>query len=268
MHVDYEYILAGITILLILLATEINMFTIMSQEMTRMEQERGYTIAEDILDVILLSPGDPEDWGKYPSDPTSFGLAAQNSLKAYVLDANKVIRLSRNSSDYLSPGRVRSLLGLSRGYQFSLNLMPIFNINISSSGDGNFTVIVKNYKSIPAPNVNVTGYYIPQSWAPGVEYTHQSGVTGFNGSCALSFNPEPDHVLVVCANQLGIKATETNPKGLRFRVEGDSVVKSDTPLVPAINYSSGSPFGMKRESVFRYAEIDGLTYCAEFNLWS
>ncbi len=268
MHVDYEYVLAGITVLLILLATEINMYTIMSQEMTRMEQERGYTVAEKILDMILLSPGDPEDWGNYPSDPSSFGLAAQNSLQAYVLDANKVIRLSINSSGYLSPGKVRSLLGLSRGYQFSLNIMPIFKIDISSEGGGNFTVTVTNYKGLPAPNVNVTGYYIPQSWAPSVEYTHQSKVTGFDGRCALWFNSEPDHVLVVCANQLEVKATETDPEGLYFRVEGDSVVKSDTPLVPAINYSTGSPFGMKRESVSRYAEIEGLTYYAEFSLWS
>jgi len=268
LHVDFEYVLAGIAILLILLATEINMSTVMSQQITRMEQERGYTLAEKILDTILLSPGDPEDWGNYPSDPSSFGLAAQDSLKAYVLDANKVIRLSGNSTYYLSPGKVRYLLGLSRGYQFSLNIMPIFNIGIVSDGDGNFTLNVTNYKGLPAPNVNVTGYYIPESWAPGVEYTRQSGVTGFDGGCALRFNPETDHALVVCASQLGVKATETDPKGLRFRVEGDSVVKGDTPLVPAISYSTGSPFGMKRESVSRYAEIEGLTYYVEFGLWS
>jgi len=267
LHVDYEYICAGIIILLILSVTEISMFNLMTQQLGRIEQEKGYTIAEKILDMILLSPGDPPNWGEYITDPIFLGLATQNSLKEYVLDASKVTRISEDSDYYISPGKARSLLGLSQNYQFSLKITPVFIIDINSEGNGNFILTLTNNKGSPITNVNITGYYIPKSFVPGTYYPSESKISGIDGKCTLNFEHIPNYVLVVCASQLEVKTVKTDPPNLNFRIEGDCVVESDVPVIQDIHYSTGSVFGLKKESVFRYVEIEDFTYYVEFNLW-
>jgi len=267
--VNYEYICAGIIVFLILSVTEVSMFNLMTYQLTKIEQENGYVMAEKILDTILLSPGDPPNWGDYLTDPISLGFAAQNSLEAYVLDINKIIRLSENSENYISPGKARSLLGLNTNYQFSLKITPVFIIDINPEGNGNFTLILTNHEGFKLPNVNVIGYCVPKSLIPGTNYPSQSVITNVDGKCTLDFTEwTENHVLVVCANQLEIKTMKTEPLDYNFIIEGDRVVESDAPLIQTINYSTGSVFGVKKESVFRYVDIRDFTYYVEFDLWS
>jgi hypothetical protein len=269
LHVNYEYICAGIIVFLILSVTEVSMFNLMTYQLTRIEQENGYLMAEKILDILLLSPGDPPNWGSYVTDPISLGLAAQNSLEAYILDVNKVIRLSEDAENYISPGKGRRLLGLNKNYQFSLKITPVFLIDITSEGGGDFTLTLTNYEGFQLPNVNVIGYCVPKSLVPGTNYPSQSTISNIDGICTLNFTEwTENHVIVVCADQLGIKVVKTEPTDYNFYIEGDRVVESNTPLIQAINYSTGSVFGLKKESVFRYVDIGDFTYYVEFDLWS
>ncbi len=271
MHVDYEYILAGLILLLILSVAEMNIFAVMTHQLTRMEQEAEYPAAERILDTILLSPGYPPNWGNQSADPTSLGLAVQNALKAYVLDISKVIRLKEGYPNYISPGTARQLMGLSEDYHFNLTIIPVFNICINGSlaEQGEYSITMKDYKGFLVPNVNVTGYYVPNSLTGGGIYPSKSAMTGTDGRCVLTFDPLPNYSLVVCANQLEVKAiqTFTSLPDWKIRVEGGCVMKSDFPIIQAIYYYTGRISGLAYESVFRYAEIEGITYYVKFDLW-
>lgn len=266
MHVNYEYILAGMMIFLVLMMTHISMFTLMTRNLTYLEQSSGYKTAEMILDVLLLSPGEPPNWGNdFSSDPDYLGLADQNSLRAYVLDPYKVLRLRNDSPSYIPPSKARRLLGLRDDYHFSLRIVPVLLIEIQ--GNGTFTITVRNSKGSLVPNVNVTGYYVPRSLSPTDNYPIKSNITRVDGTCILEFQFKPDHVLVIRAEQFGVKVVVSEPSGLNFRVEGNRVLKSDIPLITEINYSTGSVFGFEKEHVTRYVEIDGSTYLVEFDLW-
>ncbi len=266
MQVSYEYILAGMIIFLLVLTTEITMFSLMSERLTALEQGSSYTTADKILDILLLSTGDPSNWGSNMSaEPVSIGLADQNSLKQYALDPSKVARFSSNSTGYISPARTRDLLGIRRDWQFSLRISPIMDIEVS--GNGTFTVTISNSKGLLVANVNVTAYYVPKSLSPGAVYQCRSSVTKVDGTCTLEFQFEPDHVLVIEAEQMSIKVLATFPKGTNFRVEGGSVFVSDTPLITEISYSTGSAYGMDKETVSRYVDIAGTTCLAELDLW-
>jgi len=262
----YEYILAGLIILLVLMTTEMTMLSLMSQRLTALEQESSYTTADKILDILLLSPGNPTNWGNnFSREPDLLGLADENSVKAYVLDPYKVARFQENSTGYISPSKTRTLLGLRGTYQFSLRLTPILNITVE--GNGCFTVTVRNVKGFLASNINITAYYVSRSLKQGVDYPVKSNVTMIDGTCTLEFQPEPDHVLVIQAAQLGVKVLVTYPAGLNFRIEGGRVFESDTPLTGELNYSTGSGSGLSKESASRYVEIGGSTYLAELDLW-
>ena len=83
----------------------------------------------------------------------------------------------------------------------------------------------------------------------------------------VEFAFEPAHVLVVRAEQSGVRVVVACPSGSNFKVEGDRVFQSDTLLVTEITYSTSSFFGFEKESVSRYVEIGGSTYLVEFDLW-
>ena len=271
MHVDYEYILAGLVLLLILAVSEMNIFAVITHQLTRMEQEVEYSTAERILDMILLSPGFPPNWGNQSADPTSLGLAVQNPLRAYTLDISKVIRLKEDSLNYIPPGKARQLMGLSENYHFNLTIIPVFTIDIvnaSSGGQAKYVITIKDYKGFRVPNVNVTGFYVPNSLTGGQIYPFKSAITGVDGVCVLTFNPSlPNRSLVVYASQLEVKALQTDPPDLKVWVEKSVVMKSDFPMIQTIYYYTGRVSGMVNESVFRYAEIEGVTYYVKFDLW-
>jgi len=250
---------------MILVAAEMNMYTLVSSRLTLMEQEE-YSTAGSILDMILLSPGDPLNWGDYPEDPNFFGLAYPGATEAYTLDAKKVIRLSENSSFYISPGKVRSLLGLSADCNFAFRMKPLLIIDINSEGDGNFTITVKDLKGLPIPNVNVTGYYVHESLGSDANYTSDCKITGMDGKCELSFDPKPDHVLVICASLLEVKVIQTDPPNLSFGVEGDQVIKTDVPLISFINCTTGSAYEFP-DHASRLVYVGGSVYYVEFEIW-
>jgi len=269
LHVNYEYILAGIVLLLILWVTEMNIVTVMTHQLTKMEQETEYPAAGRILDMILLSPGYPSNWGNLSGDPLTLGFAVQNALRAYALDISKVSRLKEESLGYISPGKARALMGLSEDYHFNLTIVPVFNIeivNASSEGQIRFNITVTDHRGFRVPNVNVTGFYIPSSWTGGT-CPSESVITALDGSCILTFDPLPDRSLVVCATELNVKVVQTDPAGLSVRVEGGYVTKSDFPAIESVHYATGSVSSLNFESAFRYAEIDGVTYYVKFDLW-
>ncbi len=273
MHVNYEYILAGMILLLILSVSEMNIFSVMKFQLTKLEQESEYPDAERILNILLLSPGYPENWGNSSDYPSSLGLALQNSLKPYVLDMSKVIRLTEDVSGFISPVRARQLMGLSSEHYFSFTIMPVFSIEITnSSGAGHmvYNVNVRDFKGFIVSNANVTGFYVPETLAGNATYPSVFAVTGPAGTCALDFENltfTMGSFLVVSVNQLEVKVVQTYPSGERVLVEGGYVFESQYSLIQALNYATGSIFTPTFESVSRYVEVEGVTYYVKFDLW-
>jgi hypothetical protein len=267
MNAVYEYILAGFMMFVMLVALHTNMQNFITDTTALIMQEE-YNMAESLLDMILLSPGSPPNWSS--TDPILFGLAAQETTDTYVLDSRKVIRLDKNHTDYpyISPGELRSLLGLTSDINLVIRITPIFPIEVEAQGGGIYRIVVTNHRGVPTANVNVTGYYVPESLGSPNERFQNDSVTRIDGSCTLDFGEEKDgYVLVVCADLIGVKTMQTEPPFLRVRVEGDQVIQSEVPLINLINYTSGSFFGLNTEWAARYVEIDGFTYYFELEVW-
>lgn len=266
MHATFEYVLAGIVLLVILSTAEMHIFGIMAFQLAKMEQETEYPIAEKILDTLLLSPGNPGDWGNQSGIPSSFGLAVQNSLRSYTLDVRKVAKLVNGSPGYMLPSTARDLMGLSSIYNFNLTITPMFNINITMPSSNTYLIKVIDYKGLLVSNAYVTGFYVPTSMSGDETFSAQSAVTGLYGSCTLVFNPLPGHFLVVSVSQMAINNVQTYPVGMKVTIEGGIVKMSDFPIIQTIIYATGQSPELI-ESVIRYVDINNLGYCVKFELW-
>jgi len=267
MNAIYEYVLAGFMMLVMLVALHSNLQTLIS-DTTALAIEEDYNMAESLIDMVLLSPGDPPDWST--TNPVLFGLAAQETIDTYVLDSKKVIRLDENynGSTYISPGELRSLLGLTSGFNLIIRITPIFPIDIQPQGNGKYEITVTNHRSVPLANVNVTGYYVPESLGSSSERFQEQAITGIDGSCTLDFGQErTGYILVVLADLIGVKTMRTDPPYLGVRIEGGQVIQSEVPLITSVNYTSGSFYGLNTDWAARYVEIDGFTFYFELEVW-
>jgi len=273
LQTSFEYILAGIMIFMILAVVGINIFNVTTHTLARLEQLKEYRKAADILDSLLLSPGYPPDWWNYskypnPENISFIGLALQGSVGAYVLDARKLNRLNSSSNGYIPPTKMRSLLGLRRSYDFSLRIMPVFNVSISNV-TGTFNITVRDLNGVGLPNANVTAFYVPRSLEPGVDYNCSYAVTDKDGRCTVSFDYNPEYGIVVCVSKVGVKVIASKPENPRLRIIGERVFEADYPLISYLEYKTASISGFaQREVAFRYVTIDSASYYVEFTLWS
>ncbi|MEM2342322.1 MAG: hypothetical protein QXX94_06055 [Candidatus Bathyarchaeia archaeon] len=270
MHVNYEYVMAGIILLLIFSITGANIMSVITHRLSRMEQETEYPLAERLLDIILLSPGYPPDWGVRSEDPLAFGLASTNALKDYVLDISKVYRLTESSPHHIPPGIARELMGLSSRYNFNLTIVPVLRIEIVNktvNANSTYEITVTNYKGFRVPNVNVMAYYVNRSLSPTSPIFLQSNTTSTYGNCTITFGLIPNYVLLIYINHLEVKAAKSYPPGLGLRVEGNCIIESDYPIIDSITYATGVYSSAYIETAFRYVEIDGITYYVRLDIW-
>ncbi|MEM2960884.1 MAG: hypothetical protein QXU67_04705 [Candidatus Bathyarchaeia archaeon] len=197
MHI-HEYMFAAFAIISILLASSL-MLTISSEPLKVVsERENLKAIAQSILTQIILSPGDPINWGSNTaingSNLKSFGLAYQSrtTKEAYVLDPDKISRLNVANPFYISPLQVRDLLGLSAEYGFTIEVLPALDINVSMRELGKYEVSVRStYDGMPIQNVNITAriYYLEYDGRIHAlpEDSSKYNVTGYDGKCNISF---------------------------------------------------------------------------------
>lgn len=216
--------------------------------------------------MVLLSPGYPANWGDCYDQPQVLGLALESAMKLYNLDSQKVKRLSSNSSDYISPVRVRDLIGLSSDYYISLKIFPFFNITVAKVSDQAFTVTVLNQWNTPIPNVRIDGAYVnmsisdigPNEIAQFIDSSLEgavwaTGCTDIQGTCTLTFGATKVSLMVI-ANQLSMKSITTWPT-------------LPTAVVGAVESSMGSVSGYNAETVYRNVNMDGLNYIARLTIW-
>jgi hypothetical protein len=232
------------------------------------EQAAGYQTAEGLLDMLLLSPGEPSNWNDFSDDPQRLGLASSKAFEDYALDSQKVERLTPNSTHYIHPATLRSLLGISSTIGLSLRIIPTLNLTVTFKEPGEYNLTVRDLKGLSVPNVKVTSYYVSMPFDPYADPELQESVTDVHGNASLSYSPRANAGLVVCVSQSDIRAIATYPEDAMLTVQGNHVTSSTNPAVLAVNSATGSFFGYTREIASRYVKIDGYTYYAELILWS
>ena len=136
-----------------------------------LDQQQLRNVALSALKTILFDEGYPANWGSMAdlnqfneNNVKRFGLALLSDPSFYVLDSDKVQRLSSgNPMGSMSYAKMKELLGLS-GYDFSITMRPIFkvdkSVDITRSQDEktasiNFEANVSRYDGQPIPNAVV-----------------------------------------------------------------------------------------------------------------
>jgi len=271
MYVNVEYIVVGLMIILILMVVQTNILNVTTHILAGFEQSASYQKVAKILDVFLLSSGEPADWWDYtkypdPKNISSFGLALDGE-EEYVLDIRKLWRLDPSSGGYVSPTLVRSLLGLRSYYDFSLKITPVFTVTITNTS-GDYNIHVSDTTGVGLPNANVTAFYIPSSLQTGVDYNYTSQKTSIDGSCSISFDYNASHGIVLCVNHLGVTTLASKPENLNLRIVGNHVFETQYPLVSSLecetaSYTASTHTGI----VYRYVTIDGVYFYVEYSMW-
>ncbi|RJS86814.1 hypothetical protein CW701_01650, partial [Candidatus Bathyarchaeota archaeon] len=130
MQTTLEYLTAGVIVLLILGTTTTYASNLIYDRIRTLEAETRLERVDRILEILLLSPGRPPDWGEGVERPQALGLAMENALKPYQLDPLKVRRLREGENGYLSPYEIRELLGIDPAYYISIEIRPIYEVEI------------------------------------------------------------------------------------------------------------------------------------------
>src|SRR4030042_3461473 len=152
--------LISITVFLAAILLFINLFNQTNQTAIIYEHHRAVaTKCSDVLDSMLLNPGNPSDWGENNNTPTSFGVQ-DPEFTQYQLSPFSLMRLASSTGDnviydktspyeyyrgttmgfgksLLMPSAstvnyslVLKLLGINNTYGFQLTLTPIVAVSV------------------------------------------------------------------------------------------------------------------------------------------
>ncbi|MEM2960598.1 MAG: hypothetical protein QXU67_03230 [Candidatus Bathyarchaeia archaeon] len=233
-----EYIITALIIVSIIVASTTMVTSAVTPLRTVFERERLKMTAEKLLTQILLSTGEPSNWGSEVSlSPKVFGLAAQmeTTREAYTLDIDKLGRIADESLNnfqsglYISPQKVLDLLNLKNEYAdygFSLEIFPFFNIEITWMVGGEVTVNVSvtNPQGQPVANAKVLARLYWTDLAPPyintIDPNPKVQSTKPDGSCTFGFGNIQNilnldtAVIVVYVEQFGTKNFKLAPIGI------------------------------------------------------
>ncbi len=162
------------------------------------DQQQLRNVALEALNSMLLGMGCPSDWGSDFANIEKFGLALDESSSFYVLDPEKVGRLSSsNPSGHLDYESVRNLLKL-QNYGLNIRIKPLFNATVTrddtrAHNDLLFNVNVRFDDGRPIPNadVNATILYVLETGNQGQNYFNFTKTPGNRtnelGECTISY---------------------------------------------------------------------------------
>jgi len=169
-----------------------------------LEQQQMRNIALSSLKTILFDEGYPTNWGSMhgmsmfnENDVKRFGLALLSDPSFYVLDTDKVQRLSSdNPMGTISYQKMKELLGL-RGYDFGITMRPLFKVDknvITERPDARTATIrfkanVSRYDGQPVPNaiVKASIIYAVDKNPPETKTIEVSRQTDSLGRCQGSY---------------------------------------------------------------------------------
>lgn len=209
----YEYIFASIIVVAMLIATT-SLASITPQlyiNMSDVEQMR--MVAQKLMARLLMSPGEPKDWGGDitvgASQVLSFGLAANAyfTCDAFTLDQDKVQRLNQRLPGqlYLPPRRVLELLNIDLDYGFKIEFIPTIRVEVSLRSFRELFVNVTSEQGLPLVHANVAAgaFYVSNGEIVG---TIGTGLTGLHGNCTINLTCPTPALLILSVDYYGIRA--------------------------------------------------------------
>lgn len=218
-----EYLVAAILTLLIVSVTVSIFIPNILTRSTYISESQLRIEAEKIANQLLLSPGDPPDWGVsavYPSEVKVLGLAVQGG-EPYELDINKLIRIYENSLSEISDKEqinlesMCRLLGIYGNYSISIKLTPALNVTVQKLSENTYEVTVKTHDDLPVANglvnaVRITAYITCENnTVTYIEDPIDPVYTDYNGSVTLEFTPlqvdELSSVIVIYVDFYGVR---------------------------------------------------------------
>jgi hypothetical protein len=194
MNTVLEYLAVGVLLVAVILAAG-HMLEAPSRTLETVREEQLLTVAERLIDKILLTPGYPPDWGSNvyvtDADLTDFGLALQGGAP-YIVDPDKVMRLANLSTLpnplLLNASRLAELLGIKDQYGFKLVMKPMITAQVAalewSAGIASkFRVRVVNWQGEGLPNARVSGVYVVALVKGGAGQPEVDSLWNFTRSC-------------------------------------------------------------------------------------
>jgi hypothetical protein len=118
---------------------------------------------QTVADNIVLTYGNPPDWGSTGTVPQSFGLGDANVQRAFVLDVDKISRLSAQNSYGLSylqivkSSRLQVAFGVSVFQALSIEIEPLGNETVGDFTSYSFGITISKDK---VPIVSELHYYV------------------------------------------------------------------------------------------------------------
>jgi len=202
------------------------------------DQQQLRNVALEALNSMLLGMGYPSNWGS-DLNIDKFGLALYESSSFYVLDPEKVERLSSNPSGYLDYENVSTLLGL-QNYGFNIRIMPLFKVTVENRSQGNnllfdVTVTFNDGRLIPNAYVNATILYVSGERSDNFNFTTPPGNrTNELGECTISYTLPPvftGYILILKVTVADM-ATVTVPyiEGFSQQVANSSIIGDTVTL--------------------------------------
>jgi hypothetical protein len=236
----FEHITAIIVVSMLFVSAVIAVPAINYVNLLYVDQQQLRNVALDVLNSMLLNIGSPSNWGADFDNIDKFGLALHGSSSFYVLDSEKVERLSSsNPSGYLNYENVSTLLGL-QNYGFNIRIMPLFNVTVDDMSQDNellFNVNVRfnDERPIPTASVTATIFYVSGKKSDNFNFTTPSeNRTNEVGECMISYTLPSDFIgyILVLKVTVADMATVTVPyiQGFSQTVANASII-GDTVTV-------------------------------------
>jgi hypothetical protein len=214
--------LISITVFLAAILLFINLFNQTNQTAIIYEHHRAVaTKCSDVLDSMLLNPGNPSDWGENNNAPTSFGVQ-DPEFTQYQLSPFSLMRLASSTGDTViydktSPyeyyrgttmgfgksllmpsdstvnySLALKLLGINNTYGFQLTLTPIVAVSVLENHAANPLSLSLSITGASFPLAQASISYclilvsLPQAEGEYPSYTLRNGTTCANGQGSAS----------------------------------------------------------------------------------
>jgi len=236
----FEHITAIMVVSMLFVSAVIAVPAISYVNLLYVDQQQLRNVALEALNSMLFGMGYPSDWGSDFDNIDKFGLALYESSSFYVLDSEKVGRLSSsNPSGYLDYENVSALLGL-QNYGFNIRIMPLFNVTVTNMTQGNdllFNVNVRfnDGRLIPNAYVNAIMLYVSGKKSDNFNFTTPLGNrTNELGECTISYTLPQDWTgyILILKVTVAEMATITVPYivGFSQKVANSSIIGDTVTL--------------------------------------
>lgn len=248
----YEYLFAGLVIVLLLTASTIMVSTISTPTNNASDKNQLSVTAQKVMTQVLLDSGYPNDWGTTGASVQVFGLAKRGEIsrQAYELDADKVLRLDSNLPSYIQPSEAVKLLNLANPqgaaeYGFTLQFNETLHISQPQqvANVDNYTITVTSQFTLPISGAEIaaTLYYIDTTNTPTINHTQTlHGKTGYDGAYTAGFGTS-----ITTAKVLAITVDYYGAQLTRFYqlTAGPIAMLFQNRLVAAANQTYNVPSG-------------------------